>query len=101
MCKREGIFFGVVFMWFMMLIFSAIFMLCFGSEFIHKYGTFLSIIPMSILILAIVPRVFSKKYNDWLEADLISPKPELTLKEIRLRKLKKINRYENKTWFRK
>lgn len=101
MCKREGIFFGVVFMWFLMLIVSAIFMLCFGSGFLSKYGTFLSIIPMSILMLAIVPRVFSKKYNDWLEADLIPQKPELTLKQIRLMKLKKINRYENKKWFRK
>jgi hypothetical protein len=100
-CKREGIFFGVVFLWFVALIFSGIFMIIFGSKFLHEYGTLLSLIPTSILFFTIVPRIFSKKYNNWLESDVISPKPELTLKEIRLKKLKKINRYENKAWFRK
>lgn len=39
------------------------------------------------------------KYNNWLETDLNQPKPVPTLKQIRLKKLKRI-RYENKKWFR-
>ena len=99
MCKREGIFFGVVLLWFLMLIFSAIFMVIFESKFLQEYGQFLSIIPITFLMITMAPRIFSKKYNNWIESDIISPKKELTLKEIRLNKLNKINRHENKKWF--
>ena len=91
MCKREGIFFGVIFLFLLILLFSVIF-LFFGYNFLKEYGPYFSPIMILLLTIAILPRTFSKKYNNWLESDLITTKPELTLKEIRLMKLKVINK---------
>lgn len=91
MCKREGIFFGVIFLFLLTLIFSLI-LLIFGYNFLKEYGPYFSPIMISLLMIAILPRIFSKKYNNWLESDLITTKPELTLKEVRLMKLKIINK---------
>lgn len=91
MCRREGIFFGVVLLWLLLLIILIIFMIL-GSNILNKYGAYLSIIPTAILLIIIIPRIISKKYNNWLESDLIPQKLEPTIKEIRLSKLKRINK---------
>ena len=88
MCKKDVIFFSIVFLWILMIICEVIFGV------IKEYGEFLNLIPIVILSLLIIPRIYLKKYNNWLESDLKVIKPVPTLKEIRLKKLKKINRYE-------
>lgn len=66
MCKREGIFFGVMMLWFIFILVE----LFIFPTFAVRYGTLANLIPILILFFAIVPRLFSKRYNNWLELDL-------------------------------
>ena len=66
MCKREGIFFGVVIFWLLMLLVEILFF----QNICKEYGFLLNFLPITILMIVIVPRHFSKKYNKWLESDL-------------------------------
>ena len=70
MCKREGIFFGILILWFL----AAIVEIFIFPTFAAKYGTLVSLIPIGIMFFAIVPRHFSSKYNNWLESDLFKKK---------------------------
>ena len=66
MCKREGIFFGVLILWFI----GALVEIFIFPTFAKNCGSLVSLIPILILFFAIVPRLFSRRYNDWLESDL-------------------------------
>ena len=63
---REGMFFGVVFLWLMMIALEVFVFPVFAA----KYGTFLTLIPIMILMIIIFPRYFSKRYNNWLESSI-------------------------------
>jgi hypothetical protein len=65
MCKREGIFFGVLFLWILLAIVEISFFPIIG-----KNSEFINIIPILILFLAILPRYFSRRYNNWLESKI-------------------------------
>lgn len=65
MCKREVIFFGVLFLWFIFVIVEILFF----PVFARSCGVFVNLIPIWLLFCIIVPRYFSKKYNIWLESD--------------------------------
>jgi len=70
MCKREGIFLSVMLLWFIFILVK-IFIF---PTFAVKFGNSISIIPISVLLIAIIPRYFSNKYNNWLESDLFKKK---------------------------
>ena len=66
MCKRDGIFFSVMILWCL----GALVELFIFPAFAIKYGTLANLVPIGILLFTIVPRIFSRRYNDWLESDL-------------------------------
>jgi len=66
MCKREGIFFSVMILWLLMLTIE----ITMFSSFAKEYGAILNIVPILILLIIIIPRYFSRTYNNWLESGL-------------------------------
>jgi hypothetical protein len=67
MVRRELIFFGVLFGMMLNLLLGTFLY----PEFLILQGYWSNIIPIVILIGFIIPRYFSKKYNNWLETDPI------------------------------
>ena len=65
MCKREGIFFSVMIFWIIVAIIQCVFF----PNFVGKLATLVDLVPIEILFCTIVPRIFSNRYNDWLETD--------------------------------
>ena len=84
MCRKDYIFFSIIFLWFIVIICEVIIFPTFAKQ----YGLFLNVVPLTILFIIIMPRIFSSRYNNWLESGI--EKHELTIKEIRLKKLKRI-----------
>lgn len=72
MCKREGIFFGILIFWLLMVMAEITVFPVFAKE----YGLLFNIVPVLILMVIITPRYFSKRYNNWLESDLIKNKEQ-------------------------
>ena len=72
MCKREGIFFGVLIFWVLMVIVEITIFPIFAKD----YGVLFNLVPVLILMVIITPRYFSKRYNNWLESDLIKNKEQ-------------------------
>jgi hypothetical protein len=70
MCKREGIFFGMIFFWLIMIFIEILIF----PGFAKNFGVYMNILPVAILVVIIIPRYFSKKYNNWLESDLFKKK---------------------------
>lgn len=82
MLKKDLIFILIVISWIIFAIIQVSF----------SFNMFIPIIPVIILTLIVVPKLFISKYNNWLESTI--EKKELTIKEIRLKKLKKIRRFK-------
>jgi len=95
MRRKDFIFLCFCVSWLLYLIIMCSFFL----DFTRKVGALINMMPILILLIITMPKMVINKYNNWLETDLNQPKPVPTLKQIRLKKLKKI-RYENKKWFR-
>jgi len=89
MSRKDIIFFAIVFIWQIAIMIEVLFF----PTFAVKYGIFFNLIPIVILFIIMIPRLFLEKYNNWLESNLTKIIP--TSKEIRLKKLKRINRYKN------
>ena len=70
MCKREGIFFGVIIFWLLMVVIE----ITIFPIFARINGVFMNLLPILMLMAIIIPRYFSKRYNNWLESDLIKKK---------------------------
>jgi len=68
--KREGIMFMIILIWIICLFIEIFIFQIFPKEF----GITINGLPLAILIMIIIPREFSKKYNNWLESDLIKNK---------------------------
>lgn len=83
MLRKDLIFLTIVISWLIFGIFQVIF-----SEL-----RIFNFVPVIILCLIILPRMINSRYNNWLETE-IKQKHEPTLKEIRYKKLKRINRFK-------
>ena len=61
MCRKDYIFFGVIFLWLIVILFEVIMI----PNFATKYGTFLNVIPITLLFIIIMPTFnFIKKKDD-------------------------------------
>lgn len=70
MCKREGIFFGILFLWLILIAVEVILFPVFASD----SGQLVNLAPVLLLFAIIIPRYFCKQYNNWLESDLFKKK---------------------------
>lgn len=94
MNKKDGIFIITVCVWLLTILIEVIIFPTFAKD----YGFIVNLGIIFIIFLYTMPKLFNIKYNNWLESDLVKI---LTIKEIRNKKLKKINRNESQKWFRK
>jgi hypothetical protein len=81
MIRKDLIFIIIIITWLIFGIFQVI---------IKELRIF-NFIPILLLSFIVVPKIFIPKYNNWLESTI--NKKELTIKEIRLKKLKRLKRY--------
>jgi hypothetical protein len=81
MIRKDLIFIIIIIAWLIFGIFQVI---------IKELRIF-NFIPLLLLSFIVVSKIFIPKYNNWLESTI--NKKELTIKEIRLKKLKSLKRY--------
>lgn len=81
MIRKDLIFIIIIITWLIFGIFQVI---------IKELRIF-NFIPLLLLSFIVVSKIFIPKYNNWLESTI--NKKELTIKEIRLKKLKRLKRY--------
>lgn len=89
MIKKDIIFLCIISIWFISIMIEIIFFPYFGE----KYGVHVNLFFMLIVLLFTIPKLTNKKYNNWLESNIV--KNILTIKETRNKKLLKLKKKMN------
>lgn len=89
MIKKDIIFLCIISIWFISIMIEIIFFPDFGA----KYGVHVNLFFMLIVLSFTIPKLTNKKYNNWLESNIV--KKILTIKETRNKKLLKLKKKMN------